>query len=356
MSSPVAQRETAVDIEAICRLDLGSRELRRRIAERLTRLVPADSYCFGTIAPTTLLITDDVSAGLTPAATVAAAHNEYLVGDVLKFAALARSEVPAGTLGAATGGDPESSHRYRAVLPMIDTRHELRASFVVDRRCWGAIALFRGGERPDFTSADVDVLRRLSVPVAAALRRAVHRAVHRAPVDAAPGPAEAGVLLLDQDLRLLSETPATKLWRNELAWSRAELPIAVLPIAVLDVAARGRGAAPVLPAYGRIRGRSGRWLSVRASPLSDGRLCPAPLAVTMHPVPAADVTEVLLLAYGLAPRERDVLERVVAGLSSRAIAGGQQMTVATVLDHLKSVFAKTGVRSRRELVASILEL
>lgn len=340
----MARRETVRDIEAICRLDLDSRELRRRIAERLTRLVPADSYCFGTIDPTTLLITDDVSAGLTPDAAVAAAHNEYLVDDVLKFAALARSEVRAGTLGAATGGDPRSSHRYRAVLPMIDARHELRASFVVDHRCWGAIALFAGGGRPDFTPDDVDVLRRLSAPVAAALRRAVHRP----PAEAAAGPDEAGVLLLDQDLRLLSENPAAKLWRDELASSGAELPIAVL-----EVAARGRGA--TLPAYGRIRGRSGRWLSVHASPLSGGPYA-APLAVTLHPAPSADVAELLLLAYGLTPRERDVLARVVAGLPSRAIAMELHITAATVQDHLKSVFAKTGVRSRRELVATILHL
>ncbi|MGA5285596.1 hypothetical protein [Streptomyces pseudogriseolus] len=176
MSSPMVRRETVRDIEAICRLDLDSRILRRRIADRLTRLIPADSYCFSTIDPMTLLTADQVSAGLVPEAAAAAAYNEYLVDDVLKFAALARSEVSAGTLGAATGGDPESSHRYRTVLPMIDARHELRAGFVVDGRCWGVVALFRGGRRPDFTPADVGVLRRLSAPVGAALRRAAHRA------------------------------------------------------------------------------------------------------------------------------------------------------------------------------------
>ncbi|MBP0460726.1 hypothetical protein [Streptomyces montanisoli] len=82
-SSPVARRETVRDIEAVCRLDLGSRELRRRVAKPLTRLVPADSYRFGAIDPTTLLITDDVSAGLTPEAAAAAVHDEYPVDDVL---------------------------------------------------------------------------------------------------------------------------------------------------------------------------------------------------------------------------------------------------------------------------------
>ncbi|MFS8201458.1 LuxR C-terminal-related transcriptional regulator [Streptomyces sp. CWNU-52B] len=344
MSIPTARRETLRGIEAICRLDLDSRELRRRIADRLTRLVPADSYCFGAIDPTTLLSTDEVSVGLVPEAAAASAYNEHLVDDVLKFAVLARSGVSAGTLSAATGGDPKSSHRYRTVLPMIDARHELRAGFVVDGRCWGVLALFRGGGRPDFTPADIDVLRRLSALVGAALRKAARRT----PGEAAAGPAEAGVLLLDQDLRLLSENRSAKLWRDELAPSEGELPTAVL-----EAAARGRGAA--LPAYGRIRGRSGRWLSVHASPMSGGPH-PATVAVTMHQAPAADVAEMLLLAYGLTARERDVLARVVAGLPSRTIALELHITAATVQDHLKSVFAKTGVHSRSELVATVLGL
>ncbi|MBP0460725.1 helix-turn-helix transcriptional regulator [Streptomyces montanisoli] len=126
---------------------------------------------------------------------------------------------------------------------MIGARHELRAGFVVDRRRWGAVALFRGGGRPDFTPADVDIPRRLSAPIAAALRRTVHRA----PADAAPGP--------------------------------------------------------------------------------------GPLAVTMPPAPPADVAEVPLLAYGLTPRERDVLARIVAGLPSRAIATELLITAATMQDH-----------------------
>ncbi|WP_314411652.1 helix-turn-helix transcriptional regulator [Streptomyces sp. DSM 40484] len=344
MSPPMVRRETVRDIEALCRLDLDSRELRRRIVDRLARLIAADSYCFSTIDPMTLLTADQVSAGLVPEAAPAAAHNEYLVDDVLKFAALARGEVSAGTLGAATGGDPESSHRYRTVLPMIDARHELRAGFVVDGRCWGVIALFRGGERHDFTPADVGVLRRLSAPVGAALRRAAHRI----PDDDAAGPSEAGVLLLDQDLRLFSQNEAAQLWQDELDPSEAELPSAVL-----EVAARVRGAE--LPTYGRVRGRSGRWLSVQASPLSGGPH-PAAVAVTVHPAPAADVAEILLLAYGLTPREREVLTRVVAGLPSRTIAVELHITAATVQDHLKNIFAKTGVRSRSELVATILGL
>lgn len=79
------------------------------------------------------------------------------------------------------------------------------------------------------------------------------------------------------------------------------------------------------------------------------------MGVTTNPAPTTDVAEMPLLAYDLTPRERDVLERVVAGLPSRAVATELRLTVSTVQD-LKSVFVKTGVRSRSELVATILNL
>ncbi len=46
---------------------------------------------------------------------------------------------------------------------------------------------------------------------------------------------------------------------------------------------------------------------------------------------------------------------VCRGLSTREIAERLYITMNTVQDHLKSIFDKVGVRSRRELVASILQ-
>lgn len=55
----------------------------------------------------------------------------------------------------------------------------------------------------------------------------------------------------------------------------------------------------------------------------------------------------------LTPRERDVVNRLVAGMSTRDIASQTKLTVATVNTYLKRIFSKLGVHSRVELIAKV---
>jgi DNA-binding CsgD family transcriptional regulator len=324
------------DIERICRLDLDSRTLRSRVMTRLGRDLVHDAFCFGTVEPRTLLVTDDVSEGIPPGTAGLASHNEYFVPDVDKFADLARTGRTVGILSRSAGGDPGSSARFRTVLPAIDARHELRAVFLAGGECWGAVSVFRRGDRPDFTLQEAALVRALSRPVAVALRRAC---AHAAPV-APPGPAGPGVLVLDGEGRTLVANETARHWMDELG--------ALAPQEVSAAARAGRGE----EAYLRVRSRSGRWLSLWGSPLDgDPDRC---TSVVIQPTPASDITEMLTLAHGLTAREREVLEQVIAGRSSTGIAAVLGVSPHTVQDHLKSVFGKFGVRSRGQLVARAL--
>ena len=56
-------------------------------------------------------------------------------------------------------------------------------------------------------------------------------------------------------------------------------------------------------------------------------------------------------ALGLTARERQIALRSVHGQSAKEIARELQISPWTVQDHLKAVYAKTGVNSRSDLSA-----
>ena len=60
-----------------------------------------------------------------------------------------------------------------------------------------------------------------------------------------------------------------------------------------------------------------------------------------------------MAVYGLTEREQDVTRLVLQGHSTAEIAGQLVVSAHTVQQHLKAIFDKTGVRSRRDLVGKV---
>jgi len=102
-----------------------------------------------------------------------------------------------------------------------------------------------------------------------------------------------------------------------------------------------------------MRTRSGGWLGVRASWLT-GPGVESAIAVVLEPASPPQLMPLLSRAHRLTPREADLVRLLVRGLSTSDLSGQLHISEHTVQDHLKSIFDKVGVRSRRELLAALM--
>jgi DNA-binding CsgD family transcriptional regulator len=104
-------------------------------------------------------------------------------------------------------------------------------------------------------------------------------------------------------------------------------------------------------AFARVLSRSGQWVVLHGAALvTEG---PRRIAVIVEPAHPARITPLLMSAYGLTEREQEVTRLVPQGDSTAQIAECLVVSPHTVQEHLKNVFEKTGVRSRRELIGKV---
>jgi DNA-binding CsgD family transcriptional regulator len=118
----------------------------------------------------------------------------------------------------------------------------------------------------------------------------------------------------------------------------------------LAIRARARASGDSVPCA-RLRARTGTWFSLQASCLSGSDPGRERVAVVVSPASAPDLRPLVFSQHRLTPSEREVTELVLAGRSTKKIAGERHISPYTVQDRLKAIFEKFEVRSRRELVA-----
>lgn len=319
-------------------------------AERVLRGILAfDGCCWLTLDPATYLPTSHVAHdSVRPQEVPLLARNELLEDDVNKLADLARSRDVAGILRDATGGEPERSARYRDLLMPNGLEGELRCALVDGKAAWGGMAIYRRAGRPHFSPSE----RMLLASVSRILAEAIRRAVLLASVRDDESMEEVGLVLLEPGGTIETMTPAAKRWLAELIAPTP--PDGHPPNAVSSVAYRAllaaRGGTDDM-ARSRTRTAAGVWLTLHASAIGDPEV--GRTAVIIEPARAPEIAPLIVEAYGLTAREREVLALVLQGRSTDEIAHELHISAYTVQDHLKNVFDKTGVRSRRELVGQV---
>ena len=314
----------------------------------LLRVLPFDSSCWLTLDPATLLPTSHFTRQIGSDHLMALAANEFLEEDVNKFAVLARSSPPVGILSKATHGDLRRSPRFAKVLAPhgYADGDELRAVFLEGESVWGCVALHR--RRGTFEDREAAVVAEVGGYIAEGIRRAILATALAA--DGEPDPP--GLILLRGDDSVESVTPAANRWLGEIldpTGGSAGVPMIVVGLAH-SARRAGAGRSEEL-AKARLPRRTGGWLQLDAS-LLDGEP-PDRVGVMIQPARSPEIAALIVEAYGLSHREREVTHLVLRGLSTLEIAHELHVSPYTVQDHLKAIFAKVGVRSRRELVAQV---
>jgi DNA-binding CsgD family transcriptional regulator len=347
MTGDIMRRDAAQSIIELCGLGLDPDTLRSRLLPRVRRAVPADGLWWATADPATLLFTRTYQEEIPERTKPYFLENEFIADDVNKWVDVARDRDGVRTLLQATGGVVSRSARYNEIFHPLGFGDEMRAVFKVQGSCWGFICLHRDGPRP-FSSDEALFMKSIAPHVALGLRAGlVTGALDAAEVSRAPG-----VVLLSPDLAVTGWTPSAEQWLEELGYTGGR--DAPLPTELLAVAARLRAQANPGAEVPRLRMRTtaGRWVVLHASRLPTGG--GDAIAVIIDDASPAEVAPIIMLAYGLTEQERTITGLVCQGLSTWEIATRVRISANTVQDHLKSVFDKVGVRSRRELVVQVL--
>jgi len=345
-----ARRRARDEVVELSRSGLDWVTFAARAGEAVCRVVPFTRCCWHSVDPGTVLFTGSVSKHVSCSGQWLAEH-EYVVDDVNKWQFLARSGRRAGATSLATHGDLTRSarHRSHAAFGIGD---ELRGAMVSDGTYWGAVAFLRESDDHWFTEDDVRFLLELSTPLADGFRRSLVSATVAGAAGGTHGP---GVVVFGPDGRVESLSPAAERWIEEMV----EVPAPVEPaeskmLQVVAARARAGAAGGTDPlehtARARVRTRSGEWLLLYGTRLSgDG----GRTAVIVQPATRHEVAPLIALAYGLSQRECAVAQMCLQGRSTRQMAQALSVSPYTVQDHLTSIFGKTGVRSRGELVGQV---
>jgi DNA-binding CsgD family transcriptional regulator len=341
-------RRAVERIDRIARDVSDNRALRAALLEEIGRNVAFDAYAW-------LLTDPETEVGSDPLAEVP------WLPDLPRMIRLKYSTetnrwtelATVGRLYADTSGHPERSRLWRELLSDYEVADVASVVYRDRFGCWGFLDLWRTGPGRFFSDREAEYLSGVASTVTEILRRSQARTF--AAAKPAPLPQGPVVLVLSADLQVKAQTPQTETYLIALIppeGDRRPVPAGAYNVGAQLIA--HENGVDLHPPRARVHLRQGAWLSLRAARMAGSDQPTADIAVTIETASPSERLDLFSRAHGLSPREAELVAALARGSDTSQLANEMHISENTVQDHLKSIFAKTGTRTRPALMARAL--
>jgi DNA-binding CsgD family transcriptional regulator len=275
---------------------------------------------------------------------------ELLADDFIKTADVVQNPRGVLTLHEATDGQPERSPIYVEVMVPNGMAQELLVALRSSTgENWGVTRLNRAPGDPMFSEHDINFMSAAAPLIAEGVRRGLLVGEASEPEQ----PDAPGLVVMTLDGEVGSLSPAAEEWFSRLPddnGRRDGVPTSVLATATAALRDAEHGEAGGV-STARVPMTNGRWAVVQGA--VTGTSTDSRVTVIIQPAHPDRIAPLLMSIYGLTGREQEVTQRVLRGGSTTELAKALGVSPLTVQQHLKSIFEKTGVNSRGELVAKV---
>jgi DNA-binding CsgD family transcriptional regulator len=321
--------------------------IRRDAIVELRRTIGFDRWCWPLADPETLLPNSGLAEHDFITGVPRLLELEYSGDNFAAKRVVARRLHSTGSLGVETGGDLARSSRWDEVMRPVGIGDVATVACCDALGCWGWIEPYRDSDDPPFDEQDLELLEQAGASLGPALRRSAMGAHEGGVVESTPP----GVIVLDHNLRPVSWTAGARGWIDALPGARLLSGLGMLPTVVYPAATLARSPREERGAHALVHAVDGRWVMIECAALEGER--DGEIVVNLRSATPTETFSLLCRAYALSRREREVVALLVTGLDTRAVALHLFISPHTVQDHLKSVFEKVGIHSRRELLTTL---
>ncbi|MEK5038319.1 helix-turn-helix transcriptional regulator [Sporosarcina sp. FSL K6-3457] len=321
---------------------------RKKILRKLKTTLPYEAFCFTTVDPHTLLSTGAITDERIELLHPELFENEYIEQDINRYSCLLNEKTYCNTLYEGTKGELSSSKRFHKILSPAKFHDELRAVLVHKERCYGFLTLFRTQEQGFFSLEDIAYMKRSIPSIAKGLKDSIYQSyqtskmIHAASV-------ETGIIILNQDFEIIS-TNQTGIHLVEWLRQQENIENHQLPRPIRAICSQVTSSFSTNNSKVIVHAFNQLFMSITASPLLTSS---SQIALLIERIRPREMNRLLVELFDLTKREHELVEELLKGNSTKMIADKLYISSYTVQDHLKSIFNKTGVNSRRELIGKI---